>query len=28
LIEFDRDWKVVHELRLSSRTVASVSMMP
>ena len=28
LIEFDRDWKIAHELRLDSRTVASVSMIP
>lgn len=28
LLEFDRDWKLIHQLRMSSRTVASVSMRP
>jgi acetyl esterase/lipase len=28
LIEFDRDWKVAHQLRMGPRTVASVSMIP
>lgn len=28
LLEFDREWKVVNELRMGSRTVASVSMIP
>lgn len=27
LLEFDKDWKLVHQLRLGSRTVASVSML-
>jgi hypothetical protein len=28
LLDFDPDWKVVHELRMGSRTVASLSMIP
>jgi acetyl esterase/lipase len=28
ILEFDSGWKVVHELRMASRTVASVSMIP
>jgi acetyl esterase/lipase len=28
LLEFDKDWKIIHELRMSSRTVASLSMLP
>lgn len=28
LLEFDADWKVVHQLRMGRRTVASVSMLP
>ncbi|MCB1019092.1 MAG: alpha/beta hydrolase fold domain-containing protein [Acidobacteria bacterium] len=28
LLEFDRDWKLAHQHRLGSRTVASVSMLP
>jgi hypothetical protein len=27
LLEFDADWKVVHELRTGPRTVASLSMI-
>ena len=27
LLEFDADWKVVHQMRLGSRTVASVAML-
>ncbi len=28
LLEFDPDWKIVHELRMGPRTIASVSLIP